>query len=74
MNSSNSNENPLRSVTNLRRPDVRRVKKLLRAETRTTRGRVRKIAWKMEELLRNAGYNPNADPDADDSNGPRTVP
>ena len=62
------------SIRNLRRPEARKVKKPLLAETRTKRGRVRKITWKMKEILRNAGYDPDAEPDNDDSEGPTAEP
>ena len=74
MTNSTSNENPTQPVRNLRKPETRKVKEPLLAETRTKSGRVRKITWKMKEILRNAGYDPDADPDEDDTEGPGTVP
>ncbi len=74
MNNSTSNENQTQPVRNPRKPETRRLKKPLLAETRTKRGRVRKITWKMKEILRNVGYDPDADPDEDDTEGPGTVP
>ena len=53
MNNSTSNENQTQPVRNPRKPETRRLKKPLLAETRTKRGRVRKITWKMKEILRN---------------------
>ena len=74
MDNSTTSENPSQPVRNLRKPEASKVKKPLLAETRTSRGRVRKITWKMKEILRNAGYDPDADPDEDDTEGPGTVP
>ena len=74
MDSSTTSGNPSQPVRNLRKPEASKVKKPLLAETRTSRGRVRKITWKMKEILRNAGYDPDADPDEDDTEGPGTVP
>ena len=73
-NNLTSSEDSTQPVRNLRKPEARKVKKLLLAETRTRKWRVRKITWKMREILRNAGYDPNTDPDVDDTEGPGTVP
>ena len=45
----------------LQRPEVKKVRKPLLANTRSSRGRERKITWKMKEILRQAGYDPDAD-------------
>ena len=45
----------------LQRPEVEEVRKPLLANTRSSRGRERKITWKMKEILRQAGYDPDAD-------------
>ena len=74
MTNSTSDENPFQSVRNLRRPDIRKAKKPLLAETGTKRGHSRNITWKMKEILRNVGYDPDADPDEDDTEGTGTVP
>ena len=74
MTNSTSNGNSSQPVRNLRKPDAHKVEKPLLAETRTRRGRVRKITWKMKEILRNASYDADADPDEDDTEGPGTVP
>ena len=74
MINANSNGNSSQPVRNLRKPEAPKVKKPLLAETRTKRGRVRKITWKMKEILRNAGYDPGADTDEDNTEGPGTVP
>ena len=73
-NNSTSNGSSSQPVRNLRKPEARKVKKPLLAETRTKRGHVRKITWKTREMLRNAGYDPDADPDEDNIEGPGTVP
>ena len=73
-NNSTPSEDTTQPVRNLRKPEARKVKKPLLAETRTKKGCVRKITWKMKEILRNAGYDPDADPDEDDTDGPGTVP
>ena len=74
VNNLTSSEESTQPVKNLRKPEASKIKKPLLAETRTSRGRVRKITWKMKEILRNAGYDPDADPDEDDTEGPGTVP
>ena len=74
VNNSTSSEDSTQPVRNLRKPEARKVKKPLLAGTRIRKGRVRKITWKMKELLHNAGYDPDADPDEDDTEGPGTVP
>ena len=56
-NNLTSSEDSTQPVRNLRKPEARKVKKLLLAETRTRKWRVRKITWKMREILRNAGYD-----------------
>ena len=74
MDNPSSNENPSQPVRNPHRADVRKVKRPLLAETRTSRGRIRRIMWKTKEILLNAGYDPDADSDVDETEGPRTVP
>ena len=74
VNNLTSSEDSTQPVRNLRKPEARKVKKPLLAETRTRKWRVRKITWKMREILRNAGYDPDTDPDVDDTEGPGTVP
>ena len=51
----------------LQRPEVKKVRKPLLANTRSSRGRERKITWKMKEILRPAGYDPDADTQDDNS-------
>ena len=69
VNNSSTSENPSQLVRNLRKPEARKVERQLLAETRTKKG-----SWKMKEILHNAGYDPDADPDEDDTEGPGTVP
>ena len=74
VNNLTSSEDSTQPVRNLRKPEARKVKKLLLAETRTKKWRVRKNTWEIKKILRNAGYDPDADPDEDDAEGPGTVP
>ena len=74
VSNSTSNENSTQPIRNVRKPEARKVKKPLLAETRTSRGHIRKVTRKMKEILRNAGYNPDADSDVDNTGGPGTVP
>ena len=74
VNNLTSSEDSTQPVRNLRKPEARKVKKLLLAETRTRKWRVRKISWKMRKTLCNAGYDPDVDPDDGDTEGPGTVP
>ena len=50
---------PLEDIS--KEPEVKKVRKPLLANTRSSRGRERKITWKMKEILRQAGYDPDAD-------------
>ena len=74
VNNLTSSEDSTQPVRNLRKPKARKVKKLLLAETRTRKLCVRKNTWEIKKILRNAGYDPDTDPDVDDTEGPGTVP
>ena len=69
-----TSENSTQPVRNIRKPEAHKLKKPLLAETRTSRGHIRKITWKVKVIPRNAGYDPDADSDVDDTEGPGTVP
>ena len=74
VNNSTSNENSTQPIRNVRKPEARKVKRPLLAETRTRKWRVRKITWRMKEIPCNAGYNPDADFDVYNTEGPGAVP
>ena len=74
VNNLTSGEDSTQPVRSLRKPEARKVKKPLLAETRTSRGRIRKVTRKMKGIPRNAGHDPDADSDVDDTDGPGAVP